>query len=229
MRRHLFPVDGPDSGKVLKLERWQVLFLKAVEEEKKPIISLRAASQVGKTMLALGVGLRAAVDGKGVLLASATETGARDLSRRVEGVVARSPFLAEQFPSARSGPGARASWKDRRLDSGGWLALAAAGSASQLASRTAAVAVADEVSRWPRSVRSGEGHPLTLLRARLSDWGDEGDCLRYRAPCSKPTPSAFCFETATEAGSSIRAPPVAGSLRSAGLKSWDGSATRHRR
>ena len=165
MRRYLFPTDGPDSGKALRLERWQALLLTAVEQERKPIVALRAASQVGKTLLALGVGLRAAVDGRGVLLASATEVGARDLSRRVEGAIERSPYLAQMFPSARSGPGARASWKDRRLDSGGWLALAAAGSASQLASRTAAVAVADEVSRWPRSVRSGEGHPFALLRA----------------------------------------------------------------
>ena len=182
MRRHLFPTDGPDSGKVLRLERWQALFLKAVEFEKKPIISLRAASQVGKTLLALGVGLRAAVDGRGVLLASATEVGARDLSRRVEGAIERSPYLAKMFPSARSGPGARASWKDRRLAGGGWLGMAAAGSASQLASRTAAVAIADEVSRWPRSVRSGEGHPLTLLRQRLSDWGNDGRLIAISSP-----------------------------------------------
>ena len=60
--------------------------------------------------------------------------------------------------------------------------MAAAGSASQLASRTAAVAVADEVSRWPRSVRSGEGHPLALLRMRLSDWGDDGRLLAISSP-----------------------------------------------
>ena len=182
MRRYLFPTDGPDSGRALRLERWQTLFLTAVESERKPIVSLRAGSQIGKTLLALGVGLRAAVEGRGVLLASATETGARDLSRQVEGAIERSPFLAEQFPSARSGPGARASWKDRRLASGGWLGMAAAGSASQLASRTAAVAIADEVSRWPRSVRSGEGHPLSLLRARLSDWQDDGRLLAISSP-----------------------------------------------
>ena len=79
MRRYLSPTDGPDSGRPLRLERWQVLFLTAVEQEGKPIVAQRAASQVGKTMLAFGVGLRAAVDGRGVLLASATETGARDL------------------------------------------------------------------------------------------------------------------------------------------------------
>ena len=182
MKRYLYPTDGPNAGSKLKLERWQSLFLTAVESERKPIIALRAASQVGKTLLALGVGLRSAVDGRGVLLASATEVGARDLSRRVEGAIARSPFLASQFPRSRSGPGSRATWKDRRLAGGGWLGMAAAGSASQLASRTAAVAIADEVSRWPRSVRSGEGHPLTLLRQRLSDWQDEGRLLAISSP-----------------------------------------------
>ena len=182
MRRYLFPTDGPDSGKALRLERWQSLFLTAVEQERKPIIALRAASQVGKTLLGLGVALRAAVDGRGCLLASATEVGARDLSRRVEGAIERSPYLAQMFPSARSGPGARASWKDRRLAGGGWLGMAAAGSASQLASRTAAVAIADEVSRWPASVRSGEGHPMTLIRARLSDWKDDARLLAISSP-----------------------------------------------
>ena len=182
MRKHLYPTDGPNAGSKLKLERWQSLFLTAVESEGKSIVSLRAASQVGKTLLALGVGLRSAVGGRGVLLASSTEVSARDLSRRVDGAIERSAFLSSQFPSARSGPGARASWKDRRLSSGGWVSLAAAGSASQLASRTAAVAVADEIARWPRSVRSGEGHPLTLLRARLSDWGDDARLIAISSP-----------------------------------------------
>ena len=182
MRKNLRPTDGPNAGSKLKLERWQSLFLTAVEDEGKPLVSLRAASQVGKTLLALGVGLRAAVDGRGVLLASATETSIRDMSRRVESAIEKSPYLASQFPSPRSGPGSRASWRDRRLAGGGWLGLAASGSASQLASRTAAVAIADEVSRWPRSVRSGEGHPLTLLRARLSDWQDDARLLAISSP-----------------------------------------------
>ena len=106
-----FPDRWPGLGsKALALERWQSLFLTAVEQLSESLSSrFRAASQVGKTLLALGVGLRAAVDGRGVLLASATETGARDLSRRVEGAIERSPYLAQMFPSARSGPGARAS------------------------------------------------------------------------------------------------------------------------
>ena len=179
---HLRATDGPQSGKALQLERWQRLLLTAIEREQKPIVSVRAASQVGKTLLSVGVGLRAAVDGKGCLFASATEVSIRDLSRRVEGAIERSPFLAAQFPSARSGPGSRASWRDRRLAGGGWLALAASGSASQLASRTAAVAIADECSRFPARVRSGEGHPLTLLRARLADWGSAGRLLAISSP-----------------------------------------------
>ena len=60
--------------------------------------------------------------------------------------------------------------------------MAAAGSASQLASRTAAVAVADETARWPARVRSGEGHPLALLRARLLDWGADGRLIAISSP-----------------------------------------------
>ena len=38
------------------------------------------------------------------------------------------------------------------------------------------------MSRLAPRVRSGEGHPLTLLRARLSDWGDEGRLLAISSP-----------------------------------------------
>lgn len=182
LRERYRPTDGPDAGKPLRLEKWQRDLLNAIDRERKPIVAIRAASQIGKTLLCLGVGTRAAVDGKGVLIASATETSIRDMSRRLEAVIEGSPDLARVFPSPRSGPGARASWKDRRLVGGGWMAMAASGSASQLASRTAAVGIADECSRWPQRVRSGEGHPLALLRARLLDWGDEGRLLAISSP-----------------------------------------------
>ena len=179
---HLHAVDGPDAGRPLKLEPWQRGLLRAIDVEGKPIIAVRAASQVGKTVIALGVGLRASVDGRGVLLASATDTSIRDMARRLDTTLDAAPALKKLFPSPRSGPGARASWRDRRLAGGGWIAMAASGSPAQLASRTAAVAVADEVSRWPRRVRSREGHPLALLRARLQDWGDAGRLIAISSP-----------------------------------------------
>ena len=76
----------------------------------------------------------------------------------------RARILGEGAVSRRrgQGQGARASWKDRRVAGGGWIGLAASGSASQLASRTVKIALADEVSRWPARVRSGEGHPISL-------------------------------------------------------------------
>ena len=49
----------------------------------------------------------------------------------------------KNFDSPQSGPGARASWSNRQTPAGGWVSLAAAGSASQLSSCTARVAVAD--------------------------------------------------------------------------------------
>ena len=181
--RNVRPTDGPGTGTAaLRLEPWQRGFLHAVDREHKPIVSLMAASQIGKTLVALGIGIRAAVDGQGVLMASSTEVSVRDLARRLDSTLEHAPALATRFPSPRSGPGARASWKDRRVDGGGWIGLAASGSASQLASRTVKIALADEVSRWPARVRSGEGHPIALLRARLVDWGDDGRLLAISSP-----------------------------------------------
>lgn len=191
--RHLRPTDGPGTGARLSLEPWQRGFLQAVDREHKPIVSLMAAAQVGKSLLALGIAIRAAVDGQGVLLASATETSVRDLGRRLDAVLDAAPSLKARFPSPRSGPGARASWKDRRVEGGGWIGLAASGSASQLASRTVKIALADEVSRWPARVRSGEGSPISLLRARLSDWGDDGRLLAISSPVHPSDSIALLF------------------------------------
>ena len=110
------------------------------------------------------------------------QTNIRDMARRLDGVLEAAPDLAAHFPSARSGPGARASWKDRRTTGLGWLGFASAGSASQLAARTVQVAVADEVARFPRRVRSGEGSPMQLLRARLLDWGTEAKLIAISSP-----------------------------------------------
>ena len=65
---------------------------------------------------------------------------------------------------------------------GGWLSIATAGSASQLSSRTVQTAVCDEVSRWPRAVRSGEGAPLALIEARTADWGDDAVIVALSSP-----------------------------------------------
>ena len=183
MRANLRATDGPDAGQPVRLEPWQRGLLTAVDIERRSIVAVRAASQVGKTLLMLGVGLRGAtVDGAGTLLASSTADSAKDLRRRLDRSLALSAPLAVEFATAhRRGPGA-ASWNNRQTRRGGWISLAAAGSPSQLASRTAAVAVADEIARWPHQVRSGEGHPLTLLRARLADWGDDARLLAISSP-----------------------------------------------
>ena len=130
---------------------------------------------------------------QGVLMASSTEVSVRDLARRLDSTLEHAPALETRFPSPRSGPGARASWKDRRVAGGGWIGLAASGSASQLASRTVKIALADEVSRWPARVRSGEGHPLALLRARLVDWGDDGRLLAISSPVHPADAIALMF------------------------------------
>ena len=174
--------DGPDRGKSIRLERWQRGILDCIDREPKTIIALQMAAQCGKTTLAMIAALRAAIDGAGCVWGTATEVSARDAGRRVDQVLAGNPALAAAFPSPRSGPGARASWKDRHLDGGGWLAFAASGSASQLSSRTAQIAVCDELSRWPGRTRSGEGSGFQLLRARTLDYGDRGRVIAISSP-----------------------------------------------
>ena len=182
MRANLRPTDGPDAGRPLRLEPWQRGLLDAIDRERKPIVAVRAGAQLGKTVLALGVGLRAAVDGAGCICATATLDSARDLKRRLTRTLDLSPALGAHFGSRPArGPGSL-QWRDQMTAAGGWLATAAAGSPSQLASRTAKVAIADEIARWPARVRSGEGHPLSILRARLADWGDAGRLLAISTP-----------------------------------------------
>ena len=139
---------------------------RAVDNERRPIIGIRAAAQVGKTLLGLAVSLKAATAGRGVIAASATDVAVRDFGRRLDAAISASPDLDAQFPTVRTGPRALASWKDRRLKCGGWLGLASAGSASQLSARTVQVALADECARWPARTRNQESRPPSSCCAR---------------------------------------------------------------
>ena len=182
IKSNVVVTDGRQQGKRIQLERWQRLLLQRIDREKRVITCCRMASQIGKTTIVVPIALRSAIDGAGVLLASSTETNIRDMARRLDGVLEAAPHLAEHFPSPSSGPNARASWKDRRTTRLGWLGFASAGSASQLAARTVQVAVADEVARFPKRVRSGEGGPMQLLRARLLDWGTDAKLIAISSP-----------------------------------------------
>ena len=107
IEKHVRPTDGPGAGRPLKLEPWQRGLLAAIDRERKPIVAVRAASQLGKTCLMLGCGLRAAVDGAGTLLASATADSVRDLRRRLDRTLVLSPAVAAHFVVGnRRGPGA---------------------------------------------------------------------------------------------------------------------------
>ena len=96
-----------------------------------------------------------------------------------------SPSIAMHFASPRPGPGARATGAMRETAAGGWLGMATAGSSSQLSSRTVKVAVCDELARWPRVVRSGEGTPLQLLEARQQDWGQDALLIAISSPVAR--------------------------------------------
>lgn len=174
------PTEGPGARRPLRLEPWQRGILDAIEHEGMTRIAIRAASQCGKTLCSGAVGLHAAVGGAGCLLASATQALVSDLRRRVNATLDGSP-IGEEFAATGSGlAGTNRNMRETRA--GGWLAFATAGSPAQLAARTVKVAIADELARWPDRVRSGEGHPLAILSARLADWGEDGRLVGISTP-----------------------------------------------
>ena len=79
------------------------------------------------------------------------------------------------FPRHGRDPGLARPGKIVESRGGGWIGLAASGSARSSPAERSRL-------RWPARVRSGEGHPLALLRARLSDWGDDGLLLAISSP-----------------------------------------------
>ena len=92
---------GQAPASRLSLEPWQRGFLAAVDREQKPIVSLMAGSQIGKTLIALGIGIREAVDGHGVLhgvavLKSRSETSRVDSIATLE----HAPVPREALPVA---------------------------------------------------------------------------------------------------------------------------------
>ena len=181
---NVIATDGPNAGARVRLESWQRGVLQAIDGRRFQAIAIRGPSQVGKTLLSVGVATRCAIDGDGALAATATGHGALDFGRRLDAVLEASPELAGHFVEAGSGRGKRSRWNQREtVDGLGWLGIATAGSPSGLASRTARVLIADELARWPaRVTKSGEGSPLALARARLADWGDRGKLIAISSP-----------------------------------------------
>lgn len=181
---NVIATDGPDASERVRLEPWQRGVLQAIDGTRYQTIVIRGPSQVGKTLLSVGVATRCAIDGDGALAATATGHGALDFGRRLDAVLEASPELAGHFVEAGSGRGRRSRWNQRETMNGlGWLGIATAGSPSGLASRTARVLIADELARWPaRVTSSGEGSPLALARARLADWGDRGKLVAISSP-----------------------------------------------
>ena len=189
IQRNVVVTDGRARGRPVRLERWQRLLLDDIDRCKATTFAISAASQIGKTLIGVPVGLRAALGGHGTLIVSATEHGKRDARRRVDNIIdAAQDTIGKHFSSPTSGPGAKSSSMMRETDSGGWLGLASSGSASQLSSRTVRVCIADELARWPSAVRGGEGQPLQLIEARLLDWGLDAKLIGLSSPVRRADP-----------------------------------------
>lgn len=129
-------------------------------------IAITGCSQGGKTALCENVaGFTAHFDPATILWAVPNEDACDNAAERFDGIISATAEMRKRFKE-RS---ARSRVNNSRLKSflGGKLVFASAGSPSSLASHPARVVIADELDRWPVSLRK-EGDPTGVIRARMT-------------------------------------------------------------
>lgn len=138
----------------------------AVSDDATHTIVITGCSQSSKTEMAANVvGWAAYVDPCTVVWAVPSDLGAQTASSRFDSMIEATPELRKRFGSRT----ARSQINNTSLKEfpGGKLAIVSAGSPGSLASHPARLVIADEVDRFPVSLRK-EGDPIGLLRARMT-------------------------------------------------------------
>jgi phage terminase large subunit GpA-like protein len=136
----------------------------ALNDDTVHTIIIAGAAQSSKTAIGENiVGWTATHDPCTILWAGPNDAASETASTRFDTIIAATPVLAERFGTrtARS----RINNVGLKTYDGGRLVFVSAGSPSSLASHPARIVIADEVDRFPTSLRK-EGDPIGLLRAR---------------------------------------------------------------
>jgi phage terminase large subunit GpA-like protein len=129
-------------------------------------VVITGCSQSGKTEGAVNVvGWAACNDPCTAIWAAPSDAGAMTAASRFDAAIDATPELKKRFGSRT----ARSTINNTSLKEfvGGKLVIVSAGSPSSLASHPARLVIADEVDRFPVSLRK-EGDPIGLLRARMT-------------------------------------------------------------
>lgn len=136
----------------------------AVNDDAIHTVVIAGCSQSGKTESAANVvGWAVACDPATIIWCAPSDAGAATASARLDQMIEATPDLKKRF-GARTARSQVNNAGQKEFD-GGRLLIVSAGSASSLASHPSRLIVADEVDRFPISLRK-EGDPIGLLRAR---------------------------------------------------------------
>lgn len=133
-------------------------------------IVLQFATQLGKTEIIYNAVLkRIHLDASDMLFVQPTLNDAKDHSRqRFAPTVAQMRCLDERIAPVGSRD-EQNTWQTKEIRGGATLFFAGANSARSLASKPLPFAACDEIDGYPADV-DGEGDPITLVRARLSNF-----------------------------------------------------------
>ncbi len=147
-------------------------------------ITLMMASQMAKSEFIINTfGRYADLDPCPMLLVQPTDTMAKAFSKeRIEPAIRECKVLNKIIKEEnKSGKGDTVTHKKFK---GGYIAFTGTGSPANLAARPIRIAFMDEVDRYAKS--SGkEGRPVTLIKKRLTTYGDMSKCLITGTPTIK--------------------------------------------
>ena len=146
-------------------------------------VYIMASAQMGKSeVINNTIGHSIHVDPAPILVVQPTEDMARAWSdERLTPMIRAVPQLAELFGPSKRNPDNKTMYK--RFP-GGFLSMAYASSAAQLASRPIRRALLDEVDRYPGNV-GGEGDPVDLAVRRTQTFGDRALVIATSTPTIK--------------------------------------------
>lgn len=147
-------------------------------------ITLMMASQLAKSEFIINTfGRYAELDPCPMLLVQPTDTMAKSFSKeRIEPAIRECKVLKKLIKEENKG--GKGDTVTHKKFKGGYIAFTGTGSPANLAARPIRIAFMDEVDRYVKS--SGrEGRPITLVKKRLTTYGDMSKCLITGTPTIK--------------------------------------------
>jgi len=162
------PTSSPEPGRWYSdRAKYQKGVMDILSDDTVKVVVLEWASQTGKTEIVLNtIGYYMHYEPAPILLLLPTEATAKDFSKyRIQPMIDYTPALKGFFGEGND-PNNTTLLK---VFPGGYLSIASAGSASDLASKPIRILIMDEVDRFPIDTQ-GEGDPVALAIRRTQNY-----------------------------------------------------------